>query len=1190
MGIFGGLWRLRARRAVSPRLHYKTSLGETRLRANPLHPGLRKRYDGRMGASVHLVSGPTGCGKTSRLLTEYRRAIAAGLPGCALWIAPNRRGAAAIRDQLVDPGLPQCANPQSLTFAQLAQRILDASAAPMRPLTELMKRRLLKELLGQAMNDGGRPSAKNRLVYFAPIAHTPGFIDLLATTIRQWKQLEIWPDDLAAAFARRGMAAKDQELLWLYSEYQRVLNEHQLYDAEGRIWSARSRLQGGQHRPFERVRHVFVDGFTDFTRTEYEMLEVLAERTDTMTISLPLDQGAGGRGHVSGLSEARGELFAKPFRTLAQLNKRFPTMQVEPIHHASTLSHIEASLFRAPADATPPRDMTGIEIVATAGQLGEIEWLARRIKQLLTTGDPETPASRAIAAGDILVIFRSTAEVGPLVRDVFESFGIPTAVEYYSPLGNAACTSALLGWLRLAIEEWPFRQTLAMLAHNSLRPDWPEWQNGQAAIAAEHLVRTLQIPVGQSTLLRRVAHWAEQQPATSSKLQIRTQRAQLAFPLLRRLDKTLSALPEWATATEWRRALALLANQLGIARFIVSSARETAAWDATLAALHDEDRLQAWCGEPPSQLSRQEIFERLIEIAETVTLPPEHDEVGRVRVMSAASARTLSAPYVFVAGLTEKAFPAPDRDDRLYNDAETIHLIEAGLPLPTRAARSHEEMLLFYETLTRATHKLTLSYPGLDAKAQPLSPSPYLTELERACGEGRITRRSEIQLSPVPANTDVFSERDRRVRAVVEAQEGQYEMLGGLLRSPLTPGLAPAKGRGENEDRAAGRGEKAVGGNLVAALKVMHHRSHGDGFGPFEGMLRSDAAVARLAARYGADRSWSASQLEQYAACPFQFFAERELKLEAVAELALETDYAKRGKLLHNAITQLHRLANELAKGPASLGIQSLDQFEKAAVEVLDALVQNLQGDDPLNNALLEVDRRLLTTWLANYYEQHAAYDALWKDFNMPLRPAHFEVAFGLSEGPTDDEDVNVIPDADLASARPLELVHEGETLRIRGRIDRIDLGEIGGRSVFNVVDFKSGRAKSLTADTVSSGATLQLPLYALAVEQLLLADQQAIPWRAGYWFVKENGFSARRAMTFHEHAAGGVVEAEAWTSLRTALTGLVFALARGVKNGQFPMASRDDKCTSFCPYRTVCRVGQVRSLEKAWQPPESVQ
>ena len=69
-------------------------------------------------------------------------------------------------------------------------------------------------------------------------------------------------------------------------------------------------------------------------------------------------------------------------------------------------------------------------------------------------------------------------------------------------------------------------------------------------------------------------------------------------------------------------------------------------------------------------------------------------------------------------------------------------------------ARNREEMLLFYETLTRATRRLYLSYPAMDESAQPLLPSPYLGEVEQACGPGSIRRTELSDLRPIPTDGD----------------------------------------------------------------------------------------------------------------------------------------------------------------------------------------------------------------------------------------------------------------------------------------------------------------------------------------------------------------------------------------------------------------------------------------------------
>ena len=56
-------------------------------------------------------------------------------------------------------------------------------------------------------------------------------------------------------------------------------------------------------------------------------------------------------------------------------------------------------------------------------------------------------------------------------------------------------------------------------------------------------------------------------------------------------------------------------------------------------------------------------------------------------------------------------------------------------------------------------------------------------------------------------------------------------------------------------------------------------------------MIDSERATNDLTRRFGAEYLWSASGLEKYAYCPFQFFAGHVLGLEELPELTLETDF-----------------------------------------------------------------------------------------------------------------------------------------------------------------------------------------------------------------------------------------------------------------------------------------------------------
>ncbi len=73
---------------------------------------------------------------------------------------------------------------------------------------------------------------------------------------------------------------------------------------------------------------------------------------------------------------------------------------------------------------------------------------------------------------------------------------------------------------------------------------------------------------------------------------------------------------------------------------------------------------------------------------------------------------------------------------------------------------------------------------------------------------------------------------------------------------------------------------------------------------PFDGDLSPLADV--LEETYGPQHVWSASRLESYRSCPFQFFVSRMLHLEPRVEPAEGLDAAQLGNIYHHLFEQLY--------------------------------------------------------------------------------------------------------------------------------------------------------------------------------------------------------------------------------------------------------------------------------------------
>ena len=208
--------------------------------------------------------------------------------------------------------LAGCFRPGIMTFAKFADAVLEASPDPIRPLSGPMKRQLIRRLLDE-QNDRGRFEALS-----ADRPHQRAG----RSGRRVHRRIEA-VGNLARAFSRGlrsagASSAKDEELLEIYESYQQALREHQLFDAEGSFWSARNWLQQGQRRPFENLQFVVVDGFSDFTRTQHEILEILGRAGSNRCRSR------------SRWSRNRAAKICSPSRlkTLAELQRRHPGLEV----------------------------------------------------------------------------------------------------------------------------------------------------------------------------------------------------------------------------------------------------------------------------------------------------------------------------------------------------------------------------------------------------------------------------------------------------------------------------------------------------------------------------------------------------------------------------------------------------------------------------------------------------------------------------------------------------------------------------------------------------------------------------------------------------------------------------------------------------------------------------------------------
>jgi ATP-dependent helicase/DNAse subunit B len=292
------------------------------------------------------------------------------------------------------------------------------------------------------------------------------------------------------------------------------------------------------------------------------------------------------------------------------------------------------------------------------------------------------------------------------------------------------------------------------------------------------------------------------------------------------------------------------------------------------------------------------------------------------------------------------------------------------------------------------------------------------------------------------------------------------------------------------------------------------------------------------------EHTWSASSLEVWGECPIKWFVQRMLRAD---DLDPDPEPLARGGLAHAVLRDtLERLREKT--GSARLVPARL----RLAKELLREAMERRATEFPLSAAIERRPglRRRLEADLERYLEHAAERESL-------LEPTYLELGFGFGEQATDQERA-------LPGLPALDL---GEGLRLRGRIDRVD---ISGRKAV-VYDYK-GRNAPPAAKWTEQG-NMQVALYMRAVEDLLGLEAvggfyqplSGADLRARGVLEGESGVEIECVRgEVHEHAEVRELLVQAVAAARDAAT----------QAGRGELEPRPRTCAyrGGCMYPTICR------------------
>jgi RecB family exonuclease len=705
-----------------------------------------------------------------------------------------------------------------------------------------------------------------------------------------------------------------------------------------------------------------------------------------------------------------------------------------------------------------------VELVAGPGEAAEARSIARRILAAAADGMP---------FDDMAVLMPQPDEYARLFADLFTRLAIPHRLHPSLPLrfGRTARSLLLLfrcrGLRRREVMEFltftsvPYRDILG--ADATPRPTQWDVLSREAGIVSG--LDRWEAGTGAFARQQEDAAEVEGDALRRDRYRQRAQDAAALFRVVAELHATLAVLSGAASWAEWTERLLRVLDA-----WIAPGGADAADREAvrlllqSLAALGSVSARAQW-SEVEAVLESRFEWERQ---------PLSPLETGGVHVGSLDALAGLPFRWVAIVGLVESGFPGVLRPDPLLLDADRQALLtappcpvagpakrgqlslfddpadEAARPpapaggLPTTQDRLMEARRTFVRAVSQATEKLVLSYPRADARSgRERLPSLFFVAAATAVrgrtvgAEELASMVSEDDLDHLPLETALeASERDRaRVRA--SGDEAVMAIAAGS--------------RFFKQSRLASRARRSK--ELT----------------PYDGLVAGPPVTPEIAALLDPVRApfpISASRLATYARCGFLYLLQHVLRLEAVEEPEERTrlDPLERGSLFHDVAERFLRERRDAGALPVRDTDDERARLREIGEERLQALVA---GAPPRFTVLWERERERFHAALLDWLGREAGgHDGV---------PAHFEVGFGLRRPGAAGE-------PHLAEPLSVEL-GDGRTLRVSGKIDRIDRRPGGG---LVIRDYKTGRApKKDDVGLFRGGQQLQIPFYVLAAAQL---------------------------------------------------------------------------------------------------------
>lgn len=318
---------------------------------------------------------------------------------------------------------------------------------------------------------------------------------------------------------------------------------------------------------------------------------------------------------------------------------------------------------------------------------------------------------------------------------------------------------------------------------------------------------------------------------------------------------------------------------------------------------------------------------------------------------------------------------------------------------------------------------------------------------------------------------------------------------------------------------------------------------------------------------------FSASELEQYIKCPYQYYVSKFLRVDRIEDKETTLSSLELGSLMHKILQLFYEAlkadpqsrehwvvattseSNMPELAPINLIHENRDNYKEILFDIAKEslkkyaitpemfkyeydLLFGIRGGNIYKKGLLE-------SWLDN---------ELSKDSELKkYKPALFEYAFGIG---TDNN--------------PITIKTDQGNINIRGKIDRIELTLEPGESKFGfkVADYKTTlRTSEHKISAVQKGNNFQIPLYTKAAQEILEKNYKIKVKPDGAIYYRLN-LPERSNDVFCFNLSEPDFE-----SIIDNAVNIAISTVKKINSFEFPVKPKKPDICKYCNFRRLCRI-----------------